>query len=143
MQKPHPPVLLGNNGPNNLKRAVRYADEWMPIVARQRTPLAESIATLNRLAEEQGREVLPVSAFGATPNEEAIEELAAAGVHRCIFSLPPAPAAEVLPLPDRGARTASDEASRAAPQAMHSVNGKRRVARWRGVAASTQSGRGR
>ena len=29
-QKPHPPILIGNNGPNALKRVLRYGDGWMP-----------------------------------------------------------------------------------------------------------------
>ena len=82
-----------------------------------------------------------VASAAVAPSEVRVVLITHAHVDHA--GLPPAPAAEVLPLPDRGARTASDEASRAAPQAMHSVNGKRRVARWRGVAASTQSGRGR
>ena len=34
VQKPHPPILLGNAGEGALRRAVSYADGWMPIGGR-------------------------------------------------------------------------------------------------------------
>ena len=101
VQQPHPPVLLGNNGPGALRRAAAYADEWLPILGRRGDELGEQIEELNRLAEEHGRGPIPVSVFGARPNEEAVEQLASAGVHRAIFPLPPAPADEVMPLIER------------------------------------------
>ena len=101
VQKPHPPILLGNAGEGALRRAVSYADGWMPIGGR--TNLEERIAELNRLAREAGRDPIPVSVFGAPPNAEAVEQFAEWGVERCIFPLPPAPADEVLPLLDKQA----------------------------------------
>ena len=29
-QKPHPPVLVGGNGPRVLDRVLAFGDEWMP-----------------------------------------------------------------------------------------------------------------
>ena len=104
LQKPHPPILLGNNGPGGMRRAVAFADEWLPIPGRHADALADRIAELQRLAAEAGRDPLPVSVFGARPNEEAITELAEAGVHRALFPLPPAPESEVIPLLDRQTR---------------------------------------
>src|SRR3982074_573220 len=51
VQRPHPPILLGGNGPNTLKRVVRYADGWMP----NRGNFMERIPELRRLTEEAGR----------------------------------------------------------------------------------------
>lgn len=102
VQKPHPPILLGNAGARALERTVRYADEWMPISGRI-DDLTARLEELQRLAEEAGREPIPFSAFGVAPNAEAIEQMAGLGAHRCILNLPPAPAEEVLPLLDRQA----------------------------------------
>jgi len=99
VQQPHPPILVGGNGANTLKRVVRYGDEWMPIVGRG-DPLAR-IPELQELAAEAGRDPIPVSVFGAPANAEAIDELAEAGVSRAILSLPPASEEQVITILDR------------------------------------------
>jgi len=33
LQKPHPPILVGSNGPHGLARALEYGDEWFPMVS--------------------------------------------------------------------------------------------------------------
>ena len=104
VQKPHPPVLVGGNGPNALKRVVAYGDGWMPIPGRGGINLGERITELGRLAEEAGRGPLPVTVFGAQPTVEAVEQLAAWGVERALFSLPSAKGDEVLPLLDEQAK---------------------------------------
>lgn len=96
IQKPHPPILVGGDGPNTLKRVVRYGDAWMPV--GRRADFKSRIAELNRLAAEAGRDPIPVSIFGAPAKSEVIGQYAEAGVERVIFNLPPAPASDVLPL---------------------------------------------
>jgi probable F420-dependent oxidoreductase len=105
-QKPHPPILVGGDGPHALQRVVEYGDGWMPIPGRSEVPLSERIAELNRLAAEAGRGPLPVSIYGARPQPELLQEYAEAGVERCIFWLPSAPAEEALPFLDRWAELA-------------------------------------
>ncbi len=99
VQKPYPPIMLGNAGPGAISRAVRFADEWMPIGAR--LDLAERISELNDEAEAAGRGPIPVTNWGTAPNREAIDELADIGVGRAIFGLPSAKEDEVIPLLDR------------------------------------------
>jgi probable F420-dependent oxidoreductase len=99
VQKPYPPIMLGNAGPGAISRAVKFADEWMPIGAR--LDLAERISELNEKAEEAGRGPIPVTNWGTAPNREAIDELADIGVGRAIFGLPSAKEDEVIPLLDR------------------------------------------
>jgi probable F420-dependent oxidoreductase len=106
VQKPHPPIILGGDGPHALQRVVEYGDEWMPIPGRSEVPLSERIAELNRLAAEAGRGPLPVSVYGTVPQAEVIREYAGAGVERCIFWLPSSPAEEALPFLDRWAELA-------------------------------------
>src|SRR5581483_3258950 len=60
VQKPHPPVLLGGHGPRALARVVEYADGWLPIGVRAKN-LADGIASLRRLAREQGRDPASLS----------------------------------------------------------------------------------
>ncbi len=99
VQKPYPPIMLGNAGPGAISRAVRFADEWMPIGAR--LDLAERISELNDKAEAAGRGPIPVTNWGTAPNREAIDELVDIGVGRAIFGLPSAKEDEVIPLLDR------------------------------------------
>jgi probable F420-dependent oxidoreductase len=85
VQKPHPPVILGGNGPNTLKRVVRYADGWMP----NRGDIVGRIPELHRLAEEAGRGPIPVTAYGSEGGGAAeIERYLDAGVERMIYYVP-------------------------------------------------------
>ena len=105
--KPHPPVLVGGDGPHALQRVVEYGDGWMPITVVLQRPLSDCIAELNRLAAEAGRGPIPVSVFGAASRLEVIQHYAELGVERCVFWLPPAPADKVLPLLDSYAEMAN------------------------------------
>jgi alkanesulfonate monooxygenase SsuD/methylene tetrahydromethanopterin reductase-like flavin-dependent oxidoreductase (luciferase family) len=104
VQKPHPPILVGGDSPRTLQRVVRYGDAWMPV--GRRTDFKSRIAELNRLAAAAGRQPIPVTIFGATPRPEVIASYAEAGVERVVFTLPPAPASEVLPILTRHAELA-------------------------------------
>jgi probable F420-dependent oxidoreductase len=92
IQEPHPPVLVGGNGERVLERVVAFGDEWMP---NRATGLRQRIADLQRLAEEAGRDPIPVSLSGANPDPELIERGEQAGVHRCTFYVPSAESGEV------------------------------------------------
>lgn len=84
VQKPHPPVLLGGNGPNTVRRVVRYCDGWMP----NRGDYLARIPELQRLAEEAGRGPIEVSAYPKVVEPAVLEAHAAAGVERCIYYVP-------------------------------------------------------
>ncbi len=83
-QKPHPPIILGGNGPNTLNRVVAYCDGWMP----NRGAALERVTELQQMAEAAGRGHIPVS-FYPRANAADIERAAAAGVERCIFYVSP------------------------------------------------------
>jgi probable F420-dependent oxidoreductase len=91
IQKPYPPVLVGGNGERVLERVVAFGDEWMP---NRASGLRQRIADLQRLAEEAGRDPIPVTLSGANPDPERIERGEQAGVHRCTFYLPSAEVGE-------------------------------------------------
>ena len=98
VQKPHPPIMVGGDGPHTLARVVEYGDEWIPI-GGFRTPesLGHRIDELQRLAKEAGRARIPVTTFGAPMRKEIIEAYEGIGVGRSVFFMPPAPADDVLP----------------------------------------------
>ncbi|HEX8969193.1 MAG TPA: LLM class F420-dependent oxidoreductase [Chloroflexota bacterium] len=103
VQKPHPPVLLGGDYTAAIERVIQLADEWMPHPDRGDRPLRERIAEFWQRSEAAGRGKLPVTVYGARIDPQALEELRSAGVTRCVFRLPPAPADQVLPILDRAA----------------------------------------
>jgi probable F420-dependent oxidoreductase len=87
VQKPHPPVLVGGVGEKVLDRVVAYGDEWIPNRVKSPEDLGERIAELQRRAEDAGRERIPVTVFGARPDQ--LERLRDAGVTRALFRLRP------------------------------------------------------
>jgi probable F420-dependent oxidoreductase len=82
VQRPHPPIILGGNGPRTLARVVRYCDGWMP----NRGDILGRMADLNRMAAEAGRGPIPVTTYAsgrATPAE--LEGLRDSGVARVLW----------------------------------------------------------
>src|SRR5215468_6910270 len=102
VQKPHPPILMGGDGPTTFNRVIEFCDGWLPIGIRMGNP-AERIADLRKQAETAGRNpnTISVTIFGAKPDPEAIEGIARAGAERAVFMLPAADAGTVLPLLDK------------------------------------------
>ena len=91
IQQPHPPILIGGAGPYVLDRVLAYGDEWL---AEPADGLGERVAQLFEQAESMGRGGdVQVTIYGASPAD--VESWAAAGVHRCVFWLPPAAPDEV------------------------------------------------
>lgn len=84
VQRPHPPVLIGGNGPRTLQRVIRYGDGWMP----NGRGYLERVPELQRLAEEAGRGPIPISGYPSDTEPATIESHRAAGVERCIFYVP-------------------------------------------------------
>jgi probable F420-dependent oxidoreductase len=97
VQKPHPPILVGGDGPRTLQRVVEYGDEWMPISGRGSADLGARIAELQEMARAAGRGPIPVSLFGSRAAPEAIEKYGEAGIGRAVFVLPPMPAEDTMP----------------------------------------------
>lgn len=101
VQRPHPPIIVGGDGPHTFQRIIEYGDEWMPIPGRGQTPLDQKMVELNRLAAEAGRGPIPVTLFGVRPDPATIDRYQQMGVNRLIFGLPSADADRVLPLLER------------------------------------------
>ncbi len=84
-----PPIYIGGAGEHALRRAVRFADGWMPMFA-QPEKLAKATTQLRELADEAGREPLEVVTFTAFDTSapeavtERIAELANAGATQLV-----------------------------------------------------------
>jgi probable F420-dependent oxidoreductase len=86
-QQPHPPILVGGNGPKVIDRVIAFGDEWMPNRVKDEEMEAR-IEELQRRAAEAGRSEIPVTVVGLMRDPARIERLEQAGVHRGIFWLP-------------------------------------------------------
>jgi len=106
VQQPGPPVLLGGAGGRALDAVVAYADEWTPIYRRPED-FPGSLALIRQRAEEAGRPEIPVSVFHAPTDPAELAALRHLGVSRCVFTLPPAPLDDLLPLMDDYAAVAA------------------------------------
>ncbi|MBI1735692.1 MAG: LLM class F420-dependent oxidoreductase [Candidatus Rokubacteria bacterium] len=98
IQQPHPPILMGGDGPKTLDRVVELCDGWMPIGRAGTTDFPAKIADLRARATRAGRDPrsLPVTIFGVKPDRAEIDRLGAAGVERAVFLVPSAGADAVL-----------------------------------------------
>ncbi len=83
-QRPHPPVLVGGDGPGVLDRVLAFGDAWFPNYAPD--------GILNRAAELRARADRPVGlmVMGIPADAKALETYAAAGFQRAVHWLPSA-----------------------------------------------------
>jgi probable F420-dependent oxidoreductase len=90
-QRPHPPVLVGGNGPTVLDRVLDFGDAWMPNHAHS---VPERLLELRRRAEGAGRNI-PAIIMSPPPKPDVLERYAQAGAERVLFWLPSAGRARV------------------------------------------------
>jgi probable F420-dependent oxidoreductase len=89
VQQPHPPVLVGGNGPGTEDRVLAFGDGWLP----QSGPLADfgefsrRASALRRRAADCGRGPVPITVFGVPPDPGVLDEFEAAGADRCLLAL--------------------------------------------------------
>jgi probable F420-dependent oxidoreductase len=92
-RKPHPPVLIGGEGPTVLQRVTGYGDGWLP---NDHPGIHTRIEQLRHMEETVGR-AFPVTVFAVDPGPDIIEQHRRAGVERCVFNLPDGLSSQVLP----------------------------------------------
>jgi probable F420-dependent oxidoreductase len=86
--RPHPPILVGGNGPTVHDRVLAFGDHWMPnVLDTNDDPLLERIADIQRRAADAGRDI-GVTVHGAPTRPERLERYREAGIERAIFHLP-------------------------------------------------------
>jgi alkanesulfonate monooxygenase SsuD/methylene tetrahydromethanopterin reductase-like flavin-dependent oxidoreductase (luciferase family) len=91
-QRPHPPILVGGEGPRVLERVLAHGDAWAP---NAEPGILERIAELQRRGIEQGRGAIPVTAMHVAPKLDEIRTYADAGATRVVFTLPSAPLSRI------------------------------------------------
>jgi probable F420-dependent oxidoreductase len=82
-QEPHPPILVGGNGPTVADRVLGFGDAWMPNVIDDDVLLGQIAA----LRERAGRDV-PITLNASPTRPERLSRYAEAGVERALFYLP-------------------------------------------------------
>ena len=94
-QRPHPPVLVGGNGPGVLDRVLAFGDAWFPNHAPD--------GILERAAELRSRADRPVDlmVMGVPADARVLEAYASAGFRRAVHWLPSAPRGPVERALDR------------------------------------------
>ncbi len=107
LQRPHPPILVGGNGPTVLDRAEAFGDAWFPNFARgnvlERIPEARErgipvlvmsvpadAKALEQLRERAGDRDIGVVVMGPPLDPAVLEDYEQAGVDRVLFWLPSA-----------------------------------------------------
>lgn len=80
---------------------VKYCDGWIPTGVKMED-LAAAITSLHSRAREAGRQPqdVPVSIFGAAPEEAVLRCYREHGVERAVFTVPSREREHVLPLLD-------------------------------------------
>ncbi len=103
-------ILGGSAGPKTMADIVEFCDGFMPISGRY--DIAEQITQIRQMAEDAGRDpaTIEFGQFGTPAKPEIIEQMIEVGLSRILFSLPPADADKVLPLLDRYAEVAGQDA---------------------------------
>jgi probable F420-dependent oxidoreductase len=80
LQRPHPPVLVGGNGPTVLDRVLAFGDAWFPNFTRGGGDIGERA---KELRDRAGRHV-DVSVIGVPADPSALEQLAVGGCQRAV-----------------------------------------------------------
>jgi probable F420-dependent oxidoreductase len=85
-QRPHPPVLVGGNGPTVLERVLAFGDAWFPSYARGADDIVKRAQELRSRAERP----IDLMVMGVPPDAAALERLRAAGARRVVHWIPSA-----------------------------------------------------
>jgi probable F420-dependent oxidoreductase len=106
VQKPHPPVIVGGMFPHAARRALRYANGWIPHSRRPHyEDVTDFLPQFRQMAAEAGRDLaeVPVTVWGVQPDYDRIRRYEEQGVARGVVQLAPEPADKTLPILDRWA----------------------------------------
>jgi probable F420-dependent oxidoreductase len=104
VQKPYPPVLIGGAFPHAARRALRYADGWIPHASRPQYPdVTDFLPQFRQMASDAARKLdtVPVTVFGASDDPDRLQRYRDRGVARVVVSLPAAGRDVILPILDR------------------------------------------
>ena len=106
VQKPHPPVIVGGMFPHAARRALRYANGWIPHSRRPHyEDVTDFLPQFRQMAAEAGRKLedVPVTVWGVAPDYDRLRRYEEQGVARGVVQLAPENADKTLPILDRWA----------------------------------------
>jgi probable F420-dependent oxidoreductase len=84
LQRPHPPILVGGEGPGVLDRVLAFGDGWLPAAEYQ-----PNAGLIERIEELHVRAQRPLDVFVyAHADVRSLEQLQRAGVRRALHRLP-------------------------------------------------------
>jgi probable F420-dependent oxidoreductase len=87
VQEPHPPVLVGGNGPRVHERVLAYGDGWFPNRIPPDDQMIARVEELQRRGEEAGRGPIPVTIQIPPKDLSVLERYEEAGVTRAVHML--------------------------------------------------------
>lgn len=87
LQEPHPPVLVGGNGPTVHGRVLAFGDGWFPNRIPPDDGMIERVEELQRLGERAGRGPIPVTLQVPPRDLAVLERYERAGVTRSVHLL--------------------------------------------------------
>ena len=87
LQEPHPPILVGGNGPTVHRRVLAYGDGWFPNRIPPDDEMIGRVEQLQRLGEEAGRGRIPVTLQIPPRDPTVVERYEQAGVTRVVHML--------------------------------------------------------
>jgi probable F420-dependent oxidoreductase len=96
-QRPHPPVLVGGNGPTVLDRVLAFGDAWFPNYERGGGDIVERANELRARAERH----IDLMVMGVPPDPAGLEQLQRGGARRVVHWLPSGGPAVVEPALER------------------------------------------
>ncbi|MED5409419.1 MAG: LLM class F420-dependent oxidoreductase [Chloroflexota bacterium] len=87
-QTPHPPVLLGGNAKNVLRRVVKWGDGWLPIRLSPEE-IVEAKRKIFELCDSEGRdpETIQITMHSLPVDKELISRFEEAGVDRVLVGV--------------------------------------------------------
>jgi alkanesulfonate monooxygenase SsuD/methylene tetrahydromethanopterin reductase-like flavin-dependent oxidoreductase (luciferase family) len=107
VQKPYPPIYVGGTFPHAARRAIRYADGWMPLAGLmgENADVFSIVPKARAMLAAEGRDPanFPISLTAAPEDLDLLKRYRDLGIERASVSLPAGDAAELLPILDRWA----------------------------------------
>jgi probable F420-dependent oxidoreductase len=87
LQQPHPPIMVGGNGPTVHRRVLAYGDAWFPNRIPPDDAMIARVEELQRLGEQAGRGRIPVTIQIPPKDLAVLERYEEAGVTRAVHML--------------------------------------------------------
>jgi alkanesulfonate monooxygenase SsuD/methylene tetrahydromethanopterin reductase-like flavin-dependent oxidoreductase (luciferase family) len=87
LQEPHPPILVGGNGPTVHRRVLAFGDGWFPNRIPPDDQMIARVEQLQRRGADAGRGRIPVTIQIPPKDLSVLERYEEAGVTRAVHML--------------------------------------------------------